>query len=56
MKYLTVLQALDELTGLDEKPKGMNVKIGISERGKIRTRSALQRNEALSRKVLCDIT
>jgi len=51
MKYPTALQAPDELAGLDEAPTDMNEQIGISERGKVRTWSVLQRNEALSRKI-----
>lgn len=55
MKFLTVLQAQEQLTGLDETPKDMYVKIGISERGKVGTQSWLHSEEALSRK-FSDIT
>ncbi|MBR4022364.1 MAG: hypothetical protein IKI94_07195 [Ruminococcus sp.] len=55
MKFLTVLQAQEQLTGLDEAPKDMYVKIGISERGKVGTQSWLHSEEALSRK-FSDIT
>ncbi|MBR6581899.1 MAG: hypothetical protein IKK66_11460 [Ruminococcus sp.] len=44
-----------ELTGLDETPKDMYVKIGISERGKVGTQNWLHSEEALSRKFF-DIT
>jgi len=51
MKYPTALQALEQLAGPEEAPKGINEKIGISERGKVRTWSALQRDETVSGKV-----
>ncbi|MCQ4936017.1 hypothetical protein [Anaerotignum propionicum] len=51
MKFLIVLQAQGELTGLDEAPKGINAKIGILERGKVRAWSKLHCKEALSRKI-----
>ena len=50
MKFLIVLQAQQPLTGLDEASNDMNVKIGILERGKVRTGSELQRKELLSGK------
>lgn len=56
MKFLIVLQAQEQLTGLDEAPKGMNEKIEISERGKVRAWSKLHCNETLSRKINIDIT
>ena len=52
MKFLIALQAQDELTGLDKTPNGMNVEIGILERGKVRTWSKLHCTETLSRKIL----
>ena len=48
MKFLIVLQAQQTLTGLDEAPNDMKVKIGILERGKVRTGSELHRKELLS--------
>jgi len=51
MKFPTVLQAPEQLAGLDEAPTGMNGKIGISERGKVRAWSLSQGSEALARKI-----
>lgn len=56
MKFLIVLQAQKQLTGLYEAPTGMNGKIEISERGKVRAWSKLQCDEALLRKIYVDIT
>lgn len=50
MKFPASLQAVEQLAGLDEAPKGMNGKIGISERGKVRTQSRSQGIEALAGK------
>lgn len=53
MKYPAPLQAAEQLAGLDEAPKGMNGKIGISERGKVKAWSWSHSNEALTRKTSC---
>lgn len=53
MKYPASLQAAEQLAGLDEAPKGMNGKIGISERGKVRTWSRSHGNEASAGKAFC---
>ncbi|WP_287629777.1 hypothetical protein [Bacteroides sp.] len=37
MKLLTPLQAVSKQTGLKKEPKGIYVKIGLSERGKSAT-------------------
>ena len=46
MKYPAPLQAAEQLAGLDEAPKGINEKIGVSERGKVRTWSRSHGDEA----------
>ena len=46
MKYPAPLQAAEQLAGLDEAPKGMNGKIGISERGKVGAWSQSHGDEA----------
>lgn len=51
MKFLAVLQAQDELTGLYEAPTDIDEMIGISERGKVRTWSRLHCHEVLSGKI-----
>ncbi len=56
MKYPTSLQAAGQLAGLDEAPKGMNGKIGISERGKVRAWSRSHGSEALAGKIIFCIT
>ena len=53
MKYPTSLQAAGQLAGLDEAPKGMDGEIGISERGKVRTWSQSQGDEASAGKTIC---
>ena len=53
MKYPAPLQAVGQLAGLDEAPKGMDGEIGISERGKFRTWSRSQGNEASAGKAIC---
>ena len=55
MKYPAPLQAVGQLAGLDEAPKGMDGEIGISERGKVRTWSRSQGNEASAGKAICII-
>lgn len=55
MKFLTVLQAQDELAGLYEAPTDIYEMIGILERGKVRTRSRLHCIEAVTGKFI-DIT
>lgn len=51
MKFLTMLQAQDELAGLYETPKDIYVMIEILERGKVKTWSRLHYKETVLGKI-----